>query len=348
MVEAVGQADRSAGTVKPLLQVENLSTHFATEDGVVRAVDGLSFNIDEGETVALVGESGSGKSVTSLSIMRLLDPAVARIDSGRIVFLGEDLARKAPAGMRAIRGNAISMIFQEPMTSLNPVYTVGDQLCEAMRVHMKMPKRAALVRAGELLDLVGIPDPVQRLSSYPHEMSGGMRQRVMIAMALACEPQLLIADEPTTALDVTVQAQILELMRDLQAKTGMSILFITHDLGVVAQVADRVIVMYAGKAVEEAPVHDLFARPLMPYTSGLLRSVPRPGQGGGGHVRLTAIRGSIPSPLSRPGGCAFHPRCNHVEPACQAAEPILESAGAGHRVRCRRWRELDLCAGAVQ
>ncbi|MCG8443937.1 MAG: ABC transporter ATP-binding protein [Caulobacterales bacterium] len=322
--------------------MEDLSTHFATEDGTVRAVDGLSFDIDRGETVALVGESGSGKSVTSLSIMRLLDPTAARIAGGRVLFRGEDLAQKTTAQMRAIRGNAISMIFQEPMTSLNPVYSIGEQIGEVLRVHKGTAKRTALTRACELLELVGIPEPAKRLSHSPHEMSGGMRQRVMIAMALACDPQLLIADEPTTALDVTVQAQIVELMRDLQAQTAMSILFITHDLGVVAQIADRVLVMYAGRAVEEAPVDALFSQPLMPYTSGLLQSIPRPRRNAEGPRRLPAIPGNIPSPLSRPAGCSFHPRCAHVEPACQAALPALEPVEPRHRVRCRRWRELDL------
>ena len=330
----------------PLLRVDNLSTEFATENGLVYAVDGLSFDIGSGETLAVVGESGSGKSVTALSIMGLLDPSVGRVVDGKILFQGEDIVRKSAVDMRAIRGKAISMVFQEPMTSLNPVYTVGAQISEAVRVHNRVSRRSARARAVEMMELVGIPEPARRLDSFPHEMSGGMRQRVMIAIALACDPQLLIADEPTTALDVTVQAQILELMRDLQHRTGMSILFITHDLGVVAQIADRVVVMYAGRAVEEAPVAALFSNPLMPYTAGLLHSIPRSGCAGD-RDRLNAITGGIPSPLERPSGCSFHPRCAYARVACKASAPAFEQVAPGRRVRCLYWRELDLTAGAA-
>ncbi|RUT31259.1 ABC transporter ATP-binding protein [Arsenicitalea aurantiaca] len=325
----------------PLLQIEDLRTHFTSDGEIVRAVDGVSFSIGRGETLAVVGESGSGKSVTSLSVMRLLDPAAGGIAGGRILFEGVDLVTKSEAEMRRIRGNDISMIFQEPMTSLNPVYTVGEQIAEAVRIHQKLAPKAALTRATEMLELVGIPEPGRRIHSFPHQMSGGMRQRVMIAMALSCNPKLLIADEPTTALDVTIQAQILDLMRRLQAEIGMSILFITHDLGVVAEIADRVVVMYAGRAVEEGPVRDIYRHPRMPYTAGLMQSVPRVDRGATQQERLYAIPGNIPSPLDLPEGCSFHPRCAHAEPRCVAQVPPLEPVSDQHRVRCVRWRELD-------
>lgn len=280
-----------------ILEVNDLKTYFGTDDGVVKAVDGVSFHIDRGETLAVVGESGSGKSVTSLSIMRLIASPPGRIAGGEMLFEGQDLVKKSEAEMRRIRGNDISMIFQEPMTSLNPVYTVGDQIAEAIQLHQKKSRGQAMKLAAEMLDLVGIPEPGKRVHNYPHQMSGGMRQRVMIAMALSCGPKLLIADEPTTALDVTIQAQILDLMRQLQREIGMSILFITHDLGVVAEIADRVVVMYAGRAVEEGGVREIFAKPQMPYTLGLMNSIPRVDKAALHQDRLAAIPGNVPSTL---------------------------------------------------
>ena len=325
----------------PLLEIEDLCTTFDTEDGIVAAVNGVSFNIGRGETLAVVGESGSGKSVTSLSVMRLLAEG-GKVAGGQITFDGEDLLAKSEREMQRIRGNRIAMIFQEPMTSLNPVYTIGNQIAEVIILHQQKGRRAALGMATDLLELVGIPDPAKRARNYPHELSGGMRQRVMIAMALSCRPELLIADEPTTALDVTIQAQILELIRKLQAEIGMSVLFITHDLGVVAEIADRVVVMYAGRAVEVAEVFELFADPLMPYTQGLLASIPELGRTAThGKTRLEAIPGNVANPADLPPGCAFHPRCRHAEARCRATIPALEVAGAsGRLVRCLRWREV--------
>ncbi len=325
-----------------LLEVTDLKTYFDTDEGVVKAVDGVSFHLDRGETLAVVGESGSGKSVTSLSVMRLIPTPPGRIASGRMLFEGEDLVGKSERDMRRIRGNEISMIFQEPMTSLNPVYTVGDQIAEAIVLHQGKSYRDAMKLSIEMLDLVGIPEPAKRVKNYPHQMSGGMRQRVMIAMALSCGPKLLIADEPTTALDVTIQAQILDLMRKLQREIGMSILFITHDLGVVAEVADRVVVMYAGRAVEEGDVNDIFARPQMPYTLGLMNSIPRVDRAAEHQDRLEAIPGNVPNPLYLPEGCAFHPRCRFATDECKQAIPALEDTGNGHMVRCIRWKDLDL------
>ncbi|PVH29847.1 ABC transporter ATP-binding protein [Pararhodobacter oceanensis] len=326
-----------------VLEVDNLQTHFSTDEGVVRAVDGVSFQLEAGKTLALVGESGSGKSVTSLSIMRLLQKGVGRVAGGRILFEGRDLAALTEPEMRRVRGKDIAMVFQEPMTSLTPVYTVGDQIAEAIMAHEPISKRAARARAVELLETVGIPEPATRARAYPHQLSGGMRQRVMIAIALACNPKVLIADEPTTGLDVTIQAQILDLMRRLQKETGMAILFITHDLGVVAEMADRVLVMYAGRTVEEAAVEPLFGEPRMPYTQGLMASIPRLGSApeGVSHPRLQAIRGNIPSPRNLPQGCAFHPRCEHASPDfCTHNVPALEDSGMGHMVRCARWRDV--------
>ena len=337
---------------EPLLRVEDLRIRFCTDAGPVRAVDGISFEIPRGATLAVVGESGCGKSVTALSVLRLLPEPPAEITSGRIEFEGEDLLGVDAARMRSIRGNDIAMIFQEPMSCLNPVYTVGDQVAEAILAHRIASPDDARREAIALLSRVGIPEPGRRIDEYPHQMSGGMRQRVMIAMALACDPKLLIADEPTTALDVTIQAQILELLRKLQAELGMSVLLITHDLGVVAELAQRVVVMYAGAIVEEASVMDLFDRPRHPYTAGLLRSVPsfdaeaeapRP------------IAGSVPDALHLPGGCRFHPRCPVAMARCEAEEPRLEAiaAAAGsplpHRSAC--WvveadASLDLLAAA--
>jgi oligopeptide/dipeptide ABC transporter ATP-binding protein len=324
-----------------LLNVVDLKTYFKTDEGVVKAVDGVSFHIDRGETLAVVGESGSGKSVTSLSTMRLIPSPPGRIAGGQILFEGEDIVKKTEKQMRKIRGNDISMIFQEPMTSLNPVYTVGDQIAEAIVLHQGKTKRQAMSLAAEMLDLVGIPEPSKRVKNYPHQMSGGMRQRVMIAMALSCGPKLLIADEPTTALDVTIQAQILDLMRKLQREIGMAILFITHDLGVVAEIADRVVVMYAGRAVEEAHVNDIYGSPKMPYTMGLLHSIPRVDQAAEHQERLNAIPGNVPNPLHLPGGCSFHPRCAHATNVCKQGIPPLEDTGGGHMVRCIRWSEVQ-------
>ena len=325
-----------------LLEVVDLKTYFDTDEGTVKAVDGVSFHLDRGETLAVVGESGSGKSVMSLSVMRLIATPPGRIAGGQILFEGQDIVKKSEREMRRIRGNDISMIFQEPMTSLNPVYTVGDQIAEAIVLHQGKSYREAMKLAADMLDLVGIPEPGKRVKNYPHQMSGGMRQRVMIAMALSCGPKLLIADEPTTALDVTIQAQILDLMRKLQNEIGMSILFITHDLGVVAEVADRAVVMYAGRAVEEADVNEIFATPRMPYTLGLLNSIPRVDRAAEHQERLQAIPGNVPNPLHLPEGCSFHPRCRFAQDKCKLAIPPLEDTGGGHQVRCIRWDELDL------
>ncbi|MBR0669642.1 ABC transporter ATP-binding protein [Neoroseomonas soli] len=333
-------------TAAPVLQVEDLSVRFRTRGGEIAAVSGVSFAVRPGETLAVVGESGSGKSVTSLALMRLLPPGAAVTVTGRVGLRGKDgrmldvLTLPEPE-MRGVRGDAIAMVFQEPMTSLNPVKPVGEQIAEAIRLHRGLDRRAATEEVVRLLDLVGIPAPRQRLASYPHHLSGGMRQRVMIAMALSCEPAVLIADEPTTALDVTIQAQILDLLRRLQERTGMAVVFITHNLGVVAEIADRVMVMYGGRVVEQADVRPLFARPLMPYTVGLLRSVPRLDLAGRRAGPLPAIPGNVPDPLHMPEGCGFHPRCgDHVAGLCDARLPELESAGEARLVRCVRWREL--------
>jgi peptide/nickel transport system ATP-binding protein len=322
-----------ATTQAPLLEVDDLKTHFFTRDGIVRAVDGVSFSIRPGETLALVGESGCGKSVTSLSIMRLI-ASPGRIVSGAVRFQGRDLAGLSEPEMRKVRGNEISMIFQEPMTSLNPVLTIGRQVAETLVLHRGMGRAEATERAIEMLHLVNIPEPARRAGEYPHQMSGGMRQRVMIAMALACDPKLLIADEPTTALDVTIQAQILDLMRELQAKSGAAILLITHDLGVVAEMAQRVVVMYAGRKVEEAPVGELFARPRHPYTRGLMNSMPRLGAGHGARRRLQEIPGMVPSLREPIAGCAFATRCSHAVDGCRSGVPLLESKAEGHTVAC--------------
>jgi peptide/nickel transport system ATP-binding protein len=323
-------------TSAPLLEIEGLKTHFFTRDGVVRAVDGVSFTVAPGETLAVVGESGCGKSVTSLSIMRLIASPPGRIVEGRIRFQGANLLELSEREMRNIRGNDISMIFQEPMTSLNPVLTIGRQIMEALALHQGLDRRAAEARALEMLRLVGIPEPAQRIRQFAHELSGGMRQRVMIAMALACDPKLLIADEPTTALDVTVQAQILDLMRQLKAKTGAAIILITHSLGLVAEMAQRVVVMYGGRKVEEAPVEALFAKPRHPYTRALLASVPRLGSSleGNGTDRLAEIPGVVPSLKEAIAGCIFAPRCAHATPHCRTAYPSLEEKSGGHWVAC--------------
>ena len=315
----------------PLLRVNELRTSFFTSDGEIRAVNGVSFGIDDGETVGLVGESGCGKSVTALSIIQLLDKGTGRIVGGEILYRGRNSLRLGEEEMRRIRGNEISMVFQEPMTSLNPVMTVGDQIAETVRVHQGAGRRAALDRAIEMLRLVKIPEPHKRVRGYPHEFSGGQRQRVMIAMALACTPKLLIADEPTTALDVTIQAQILELIAELQQQLGMAVLLITHDLGLVAERADAVAVMYAGKIVEQAPPTAIFSRPMHPYTIGLLNSLP--GRAAP-KTRLQAIPGMVPSPLDWPTGCHFRDRCPRADAACAQAEPPLVEVKPGHNVAC--------------
>jgi peptide/nickel transport system ATP-binding protein len=317
---------------KPLLEVDNLQTYFYTDDGVVKAVDGVSFAIPQGKTLGLVGESGCGKSVTALSIIRLVS-SPGRIAGGQIRLHDGgktlDLAKLPEDRMRSIRGAKISMIFQEPMTSLNPVFTIGAQIMEAVMLHQKVGRGEARERAIAMLRKVKISVPERRVDEYPHQMSGGMRQRVMIAMALACNPRLLIADEPSTALDVTVQAQILELLRDLQSETGMSILIITHDLGVIAEMADEVAVMYASKVAEYAPVHELFANPRHPYTKLLFQSRPKPGADRS--QKLSAIRGMVPSALHFPPGCKFHPRCPYVEEICRGQEPELLPVTAGQK-----------------
>ncbi len=320
---------------EPLLAVEDLRTHFLTRDGVVRAVDGVSFAVSAGETLAVVGESGCGKSVTALSILRLVPSPSARL-AGRIRFAGRDLLTLGEAEMRAIRGNEISMIFQEPMTSLNPVLTVARQIGETLMLHQHLGARAAEARAVEMLRLVRLSEPERRARQYPHELSGGMRQRVMIAIALACHPKLLIADEPTTALDVTIQAQILDLMRDLKSEIGAAILLITHDLGVVAEMAQRVIVMYAGRKVEEAAVRDLFRHPRHPYTQGLLASMPRLGAtlGRNAPPRLAEIPGVVPSLREPIAGCAFAPRCAYATGRCRIEVPALETKAPGHFAAC--------------
>jgi peptide/nickel transport system ATP-binding protein len=324
----------------PLIEIEDLRTQFFTRDGVVRAVDGVSCAVNPGETLAVVGESGCGKSVTALSVLRLIPSPPGRIVAGQIRFEGRDLLQLSEAEMRDIRGNEISMVFQEPMTSLNPVLTVGRQIGETLRLHQGLDARAAHDRAVEMLRLVHIPEPERRVAQYPHQLSGGMRQRVMIAMALACNPRLLIADEPTTALDVTIQAQILDLMRELKAKIGAAIILITHDLGVVAEMAQRVVVMYAGRKVEEAPVEELFRRPLHPYTSGLLASVPRLGStvADTSHRRLSEIPGLVPSLREEIRGCAFAPRCPFATERCRRETPALEAQGRGRLVACFEWQ----------
>ena len=317
---------------EPLLHVDGLKTFFELEEGTVQAVDGVSFAIEKGETLGLVGESGCGKSVTAMSILQLNPVPPTRYASGRILFEGRDLLTLPPRELRKVRGNAIAMIFQEPMTSLNPVYTVGDQIGEVLQLHRGMSPAQARAASIAMLQKVGIPSPDERVDSYPHQMSGGMKQRVMIAMALACGPQLLIADEPTTALDVTIQAQILELLAQMQAEMGMSILLITHSLGVVAETADHVAVMYAGRIVEYASTADLFAAPRHPYTFGLLQSLPEmhePGQ-----ERLHEIAGTVPSPLQWPSGCRFRTRCFNAQAKCAEVDPQLVPGGPGRLLAC--------------
>ncbi len=326
--------EANVGT-RTILELRDLHTHFHTPDGVVKAVDGVTYSLSEGETLGVVGESGCGKSVTALSILRLIPEPPGRINGG-IIFEGQDLLKMKQKDLRKIRGNAISMIFQEPMTSLNPVFTIGFQIAEAVMLHQGMNKKDALDKSAEMLDLVGIPLPRQRIREYPHQLSGGMRQRVMIAMALSCNPRILLADEPTTALDVTIQAQILELMLKLKEDLGTAIILITHDLGLVAETCQRVVVMYAGKVVEEAPVEEIFANPLHPYTVGLLNSIPRLKTKADGlaKVRLQEIPGIVPSLHRLPTGCSFNPRCSEVQARCREEEPQLREITPGHKVRC--------------
>jgi len=323
--------------MEKILEVQNLQTSFFTESGEVRAVDGISFDLYKGKTVGIVGESGCGKSVTSLSIMRLIPSPPGKIVGGKILYAGKNLLDLSIGQMRKIRGNEISMIFQEPMTSLNPVFTIGNQLMEAILLHQDLSKSGARDKAVEMLKLVGIPSPEKRIQDYPHQLSGGMRQRVMIAMALSCNPQILVADEPTTALDVTIQAQILELLRELQEKVGMAIMLITHDLGVVAETAHEVVVMYAGKVVERATAEEIFKNPKHPYTQGLLNSIPVLSKDPTGKIkktRLEPIPGIVPNLFDLPKGCRFQERCKYVEDRCRGVEPELRELVPGHWVRC--------------
>ena len=315
----------------PLLSIDNLTVQFRSDHGWSTAVEGVSFDIADGESLGVVGESGSGKSVTALSILRLHARGAARFPSGSICYAGRDLLRAGERDLRAVRGHDIAMVFQDPMSSLNPVLSICDQICEPLRLHQGLSKTDARRRAIELLDFVRIPDAARRVDEYPHRLSGGMRQRVMIAIAIACRPRLLIADEPTTALDVTIQAQILELLRELRAELGMAVMLISHDLGVIAEFASRVLVMYAGRIVEDAPIDVLFGAPRHPYTEGLMASMPSLE---GGPERLYAISGRIPDPDEAIPGCRFGPRCSHIEAICRAAPPQLLPLDGAHRVRC--------------
>jgi len=335
---SIPENGHEAAYVSDLLEVENLSTWFYTRQGIVKAVDAVDFNVASGETLAIVGESGCGKSMTALSLMRLIPDPPGRIVSGSVKLAGRDLLKISEEEMRDVRGNEISMIFQEPMTSLNPVMTIGRQISEALILHREMDRKQALKRSIEMLDLVRIPEPAQRSKEYPHQLSGGMRQRAMIAMALACNPKVLIADEPTTALDVTIQAQILELIVELQREFSAAVILITHDLGVVAETARRVIVMYAGRKVEEADVGELFARPLHPYTVGLLASIPRldlmRGEVDRKTDRLQEIPGIVPPLFDLPEGCAFAPRCSKADDHCRRERPVYEQKRTGHWAAC--------------
>ncbi|WP_331375318.1 ABC transporter ATP-binding protein [Sinorhizobium chiapasense] len=326
-----------------LLRVENLRTHFHAQDRTVKAVEGVSFSIRQGSTVCLVGESGSGKSATAFSILNLIPKSLGRIVAGKVLYQGEDLLQIPARRLRGILGNDIAMIFQEPAAALNPVYTIGNQLMEVLRTHQRCSHREARRQARELLDRVGIADAERRLDDYPHQLSGGMRQRAMIAIALSCRPKLLIADEPTTALDATVQSQILALLHELQQETGMAMLFITHDLSVVAEIADRVVVMYAGRVVEEGNVVQIFDAPRMPYTRGLLKARPQLQPGRAFPRRLSAIPGSPPELAHLASGCSFRPRCSHAVADCARQMPELDIAD-GHSVRCWRWREITASA----
>jgi oligopeptide/dipeptide ABC transporter ATP-binding protein len=317
----------------PLIEVKGLKTYFYTEDGIVSAVDDLHFSIDEGETLGVVGESGCGKSATALSVMRLVPTPPGRIAGGEVLFEGEDLLKKSEGEMRKVRGNRISMIFQEPMSSLNPIFPIGSQIMEIILLHQKVSRRAAREKTIEMLRMVGIASPERRVDDYPYQMSGGMRQRVMIAMALSCNPKLLIADEPTTALDVTIQAQILDLIRKLRAELGMAMLLITHDFGVVGEIADKIVVMYAGKIVESAHTLSVLRNPQHPYTIGLLGSIPKLDED---REKLQVIEGTVPHPYNTPRGCRFHPRCFSAEEICRREEPTLQEVEPGHWTSC--WR----------
>jgi peptide/nickel transport system ATP-binding protein len=320
----------------PLLEIRGLKTHFATDDGMVQAVDGVDLTIGRGETLGIVGESGCGKTVTALSILKLIPMPPGRIVAGEILWQGRDLVPLRAQQMNDIRSKEIAIVFQEPMTSLNPVYTVGEQIAEVIRCHEGLGRRGALEKTVDMLRLVQIPNPGRRVRDYPHQFSGGMRQRVMIAMALSCNPKLLIADEPTTALDVTIQAQILELLQDLKSRLGMAIMLITHAMGVVAETAQRVVVMYAGKVIEEGSVEQVFSKPRHPYTQGLIRSIPRIDTAATRKVRLEAIAGVVPSLLNPPPGCRFAPRCRYAAAVCREAIPPLREIVAGHKVACVR------------
>ncbi|MHA6690716.1 ABC transporter ATP-binding protein [Devosia sp. A449] len=339
------QPDPIRPVATPVLSVTDLKTHFFTDAGVIKAVNGVTLSVGEGETLAIVGESGSGKSVTGLTVMRLLARTTARVVGGSIHFHGRDntdidLLNLSERAMSRIRGHDIAMIFQDPMSSLNPVFTVGDQVAEPLRVHKRLGKREARLQAIELLRQVGISDPEERVDAYPHELSGGMRQRVMIAVALACDPRLLIADEPTTALDVTIQAQIIELLRTLQHERRMAMIFVTHDLKLVSEIADRVAVMYASQVVEEGPVREVLAQPRHPYTRALLNCIPSRRDGAGNRRSLQPIPGTMPNPLAPPAGCRFHGRCAHALPICVASEPELEVVDGQHVTRCIRWKDI--------
>jgi peptide/nickel transport system ATP-binding protein len=320
----------------PLLEVRSLTTRFFTEDGVVRAVEDVSFEIFPGEILSLVGESGCGKSVTGLSLLRLIPTPPGKIESGELLFDGRNLLNLEEREMEKVRGNDISMIFQEPMTSLNPVFTIGNQIMEALQLHQNLDKKEARAKAIEMLNRVRIPSPEVRIDSYPHQLSGGMRQRAMIAMALSCRPKLLIADEPTTALDVTIQAQVLRLLKEIQKEMGMAVMLITHDLGVVSEIADRVAVMYAGRIVESGPIEAIFDQMRHPYTKGLLESIPLLEEK---RKRLNAIPGQVPNPLDLPSGCKFHPRCYLMVEDCKKEEPPLFQVNGNHFSRCLRWKE---------
>jgi len=319
---------------EPLLDIRGLKTWFKTEDGMVRAVDGVDLHVDRGETLGVVGESGCGKTVTARSVLKLIDMPPGRFEAGQILWQGRDLIPLSMEEMDKIRAKEIAIIFQEPMTSLNPVYTVGDQIAEVIALHQKLSRKQAMAGAAEMLRLVEIPNPQRRVHDYPHQFSGGMRQRVMIAMALSCQPKLLIADEPTTALDVTIQAQILELMQEMKDRFGMAIMLITHAMGVVAETCQRVTVMYAGLVVEEAPVEALFGNPRHPYTQGLIRSIPRVDRSAAKKQRLEAIAGTVPNMLEPPQGCRFAARCKFAMDICNQGIPPLKEVGSGHFVRC--------------
>jgi oligopeptide/dipeptide ABC transporter ATP-binding protein len=341
----VSESVRDATQTQPVLELDNLQTHFFTADGVVRAVDGVSYAVKRGETLGVVGESGSGKSVTALSILRLVADPPGRIVGGSVRFQGVDLLHLSETAMEAVRGNEISMIFQEPMTSMNPLFKVGHQISEAIALHRGLSRRDAMDQAVEMLRRVYIPEPERRAHAYPHQLSGGMRQRAMIAMALSCNPQVLLADEPTTALDVTIQAQILDLIRELQDTFGMAIILITHDMGVIAENADRVVVMYAGRKVEEADVDDIFDNPGHPYTKGLLGSIPHLDIGArrrAPRTRLNEIKGMVPSLAALPPGCSFAPRCGMASDSCRVAYPPLLQHRPGHWVAC--WHAEQLLA----